>query len=67
MQIDHDTKRQLIEFARSQMDKRGEIDALIFTAENITAGLKKASEALDKAVKDVDQALRSVAEDKEDD
>jgi len=67
MEIDPSTKKQLIEFARSQMERRGEIDTLIFTTENIMAGLRKASENLDKAVVDVNQALHSIVKDVEND
>jgi len=62
MGIDSDAQRQLIDFARSQMARRGEIDTLIFTTENILDGLKKASENLDTAVADVDQAFESMEE-----
>jgi hypothetical protein len=62
MEIDPGTKKQLIEFARSQMARKGEIDTLIFTTKNIMDGLQKASQNLDKAVTDVDQALRSMGE-----
>ncbi len=41
MEIDPDTKEQLIEFARSQMARKGEIDTLIFTTKDIMTGLKK--------------------------
>jgi hypothetical protein len=67
MEIDPNTKKQLIEFAKSQMDRRGEIDTLIFTTENIMAGLQKASGNLDKAVTDVNQALHSIVEGVEND
>jgi hypothetical protein len=49
------------------MDRRGEIDTLIFTTENIMAGLQKASGNLDKAVTDVNQALHSIVEEMEND
>ena len=67
MEIDPDTQKQLIAFARSQMTRKGEIDTLIFTTKNIMAGLRKASENLDKAVTDVDQAIRSLEGDAHDD
>jgi ABC-type transporter Mla subunit MlaD len=63
MEIDRDTKKQLLAFARSQMARKGEIDTLIFTTKDIMAGLRKASEDLDKAVTDVNQAIRSLKED----
>lgn len=63
MEIDPDTKKQLIAFARSQMVRRGEIDTLIFTTKDIMAGLRKASENLDEAVADVNQAIHSIEED----
>jgi hypothetical protein len=67
MEIDPGTKKELIEFARSQMARKGEIDTLIFTTKDIMAGLRKTSENLDKAVADVNQALHSVEEDVQDD
>ena len=67
MEIDPTAREQLIEFARSQMTRRGEIDTIIFTTEDIMAGLKKGSEKLDKVVADADQALRPVEEDAEND
>ena len=67
MEIDPGTKKELIEFAKSQMARKGEIDTLIFTTEDIMAGLRKTSENLDKAVADVNQALHSVKEDVQDD
>jgi ABC-type transporter Mla subunit MlaD len=67
MEIDPSTKDQLIEFARSQMARRGEIDALIFTTKNIMAGLRKTSEDLDKTVTDVNLALHPIEEDVESD
>ncbi len=60
MEIDPDIKKQVIEFARSQMTRKGEIDTLIFTTKDIMAGLRKASEDLDKAVTDVNQAIHSI-------
>jgi hypothetical protein len=62
MEIDSSTRKQLIEFARSQMARKGEIDTLIFTTEDIMAGLRKASGNIDKAVTDVNQALHSMLE-----
>jgi hypothetical protein len=67
MEIDPGTKKELIEFAKAQMARKGEIDTLIFTTEDIMAGLRKTSENLDKAVADVNQALHSVKEDVQDD
>ena len=67
MEIDPGTKKELIEFAKSQMARKGEIDTLIFTTEDIMAGLRKTSEKLDKAVADVNQALHSVKEDAQND
>jgi hypothetical protein len=63
MEIDRDTKEQLLAFARSQMTRKGEIDTLIFTTEDIVTGLRRASENLDKVVADVKQALHSLEED----
>jgi hypothetical protein len=65
MKIDASAKEQLIEFARSQMERKGEIDALIFTTKDIMTGLRKTSEHLDKAVSDVNQALHLMGEDPE--
>ena len=65
MEMDPSAKKELIEFARSQMARRGEIDTLIFTTEDIMAGLRQTSENLDKAVADVNLALRSMEEDVE--
>jgi hypothetical protein len=67
MEIDPGTKKELIEFAKSQMARKGEIDTLIFTTRDIMAGLRKTSENLDKVVADVNQALRSVKGDVQDD
>ena len=60
MEIDPDTRKQLIEFARSQMARKGDIDTLIFTTKDIMDGLRKASENLDKAVADVNQAIHLI-------
>jgi hypothetical protein len=65
MEIDSNTKEELIEFARSQMERRGEIDILIFTTKDIMTGLRKTSEHLDKAVSDVNQALHLMGKDPE--
>jgi len=65
MEIDSNTKEELIEFARSQMERRGEIDILIFTTKDIMTGLRKTYEHLDKAVSDVNQALHLIDEDPE--
>jgi hypothetical protein len=65
MEIDSGTKEQLIDFARSQMARRGEIDSLIFTAKDIIAGMKNVSENLDKTVADVIHVLNSLDEDGE--
>ena len=65
MEIDPSAKKELIEFARSQMARRGEIDTLIFTTKDIMAGLRKTSENLDKAVADVNLALNAKEEDLE--
>jgi hypothetical protein len=62
MEIDPGTKEQLIEFARSQMARRGEIDSLIFTTKDIMAGMKNVSEYLDKTVADVVHVLHSIDE-----
>jgi hypothetical protein len=62
MEIDAERRQKLIEFAKSQMARRGEIDTLIFTTQDITAGLLKASDDLDKAVKDVSRAIGSLEE-----
>ena len=67
MEIDPGTKKELIEFAKSQMARKGEIDTLIFTSESIMDGLRKTSANLDKVVADVNQALHSVKEDVQDD
>jgi hypothetical protein len=67
MEIDPSAKKELIEFARSQMARRGEIDTLIFTTKDIMAGLRKTSENLDKAVADVNLALHAKEEDLEND
>jgi hypothetical protein len=63
MEIDHDTKEELLAFARSQMTRKGEIDTLIFTTEDIVTGLRRASENLDKVVADVNEALHALEED----
>jgi hypothetical protein len=67
MDIDPHTKKELIEFARSQMARKGEIDTLIFTTKDIMAGLRKTSEDLDKSVADVNLALHPIEEDVEND
>ena len=67
MEIDPGTKKELIEFAKSQMARKGEIDTLIFTTQDIVAGLRKTSENLDKVVADVNQTLSSVKEDTQND
>jgi hypothetical protein len=67
MDIDPRTKKELIEFARSQMARKGEIDTLIFTTKDIMAGLRKTSEDLDKSVADVNLALHPIEEDVEND
>jgi hypothetical protein len=60
MEINSDTRKRLIEFARDQMASKGAIDALIFTAKDITEALQRASDDLHKAAKDVGQALQSI-------
>jgi len=65
MEMDPSARKELIEFARSQMARRGEIDTLIFTTKDIMAGLRKTSENLDKAVADVNLALKSMEEEVE--
>jgi hypothetical protein len=65
MEMDPSARKELIEFARSQMARRGEIDTLIFTTKDIMTGLRKTSENLDKAVADVNLALESMQEEVE--
>jgi hypothetical protein len=63
MEMDSDTRKQLIKFARAQMERRGEIDTLIFTARDIADELRKASDNLKEATTHVDHVLRSIEED----
>ena len=60
MEINSDTRKRLIEFARDQMASKGAIDALIFTAKDITEALQRASDDLHQTVQDVGQALQSI-------
>lgn len=63
MEIDSGTRKRLIEFARAQMARQGQIDTLIFTAKDITEALQRASDNLHKAAKDAGQALQSIERD----
>ena len=65
MGIDPDIRRQLIEFAQSQMTRKGEIDALIFTTKDVVAGLRRAQENLDRVTTEFNQALHSIADETE--
>jgi len=63
MEISPDTRKQLIEFAKAQMERQGEIDTLIFTAKDITKALHVASDNLNKAAADIGEVLRSIEKD----
>jgi hypothetical protein len=60
--MDQQTKEQLINFAREQMARKGEIDSLIFTTRNLSEELKTTSENLGEAIEDVRRVLNSLSE-----
>jgi hypothetical protein len=62
MAINPANEKEFIELAQSQMALRGEIDALIFITHDVSTGLRKARENLDKVTTEFNQALQSIAD-----